>query len=257
MITPEQTSAASTPIRVLLADGEAIFCVGLVRIFAQEPDLVVVAQAENLGETLSAVQQHTADVLLFDSRLSLTPAAAISEILKRAPSLKIVVLMPEMTEQETVEFLRRGACGVATHTVRPELLVRCVRKVAQGEIWLSNEGVNWLIRAYTEQASQLNSPVPRVRLNEKEMLIISGVARGMKNKDIASEIGTTEQVVKNYLRKIYDKLGVADRLELALYCVQHRILDSIATQGPARPRTKAAAAAEDAGSSVVTPPGRN
>ena len=60
------------------------------------------------------------------------------------------------------------------------------------------------------------------------MLIISGVARGMKNREIAIEIGTTEQVVKNYLREVYDKLGIADRLELALYCVQHHLLENLA-----------------------------
>jgi DNA-binding CsgD family transcriptional regulator len=64
-------------------------------------------------------------------------------------------------------------------------------------------------------------------LSEKELLIISGVTQGMRNKEIAYEIGTTEQVVKNYLRKIYDKLGVADRLELALYCVHHQLLKGV------------------------------
>lgn len=64
-----------------------------------------------------------------------------------------------------------------------------------------------------------------MRLSDKEMLIISGVTQGLKNKDIAREVGTTEQVVKNYLRKIYDKLQVSDRLELALYSMHHRLLD--------------------------------
>jgi len=64
-------------------------------------------------------------------------------------------------------------------------------------------------------------------LSEKELLIIAGVTQGMKNKDIANEIGTTEQVVKNYLRKVYDKLGVSDRLELALYCMHHRLLEGL------------------------------
>jgi DNA-binding CsgD family transcriptional regulator len=65
-----------------------------------------------------------------------------------------------------------------------------------------------------------------VQLTPKETLIVSCVTQGMKNKEIATRVGTTEQVVKNYLRKVYDKLGVADRLELALYCLNSRILDS-------------------------------
>jgi DNA-binding NarL/FixJ family response regulator len=101
-----------------------------------------------------------------------------------------------------------------------------MRKVQGGEMWLDNQGVSWVIEAYKSQATMLTSPRPKNRLTDKEMLIVSCVAQGMKNKDIANEIGTTEQVVKNYLRRVYDKLGVSDRLELALYCVHHRLLEN-------------------------------
>ena len=112
-----------------------------------------------------------------------------------------------------------------TRSVSPDLLVRCVRKVAAGETWLDNQGVNWVIEAYRTQSEQGITPKQQLRLSEKEMLIIGGVTQGLKNKDIALEVGTTEQVVKNYLRKIYDKLGVSDRLELALYSMHRRLLD--------------------------------
>jgi len=82
-----------------------------------------------------------------------------------------------------------------------------------------------VIEAYRSQAEQGTTPKQQLRLSEKEMLIIGGVTQGLKNKDIALEVGTTEQVVKNYLRKIYDKLGVSDRLELALYSMHRRLLD--------------------------------
>jgi len=68
---------------------------------------------------------------------------------------------------------------------------------------------------------------PKVQLTPKETLIVSCVTQGMKNKEIAVRVGTTEQVVKNYLRKVYDKLGVADRLELALYCLSHHVVDGV------------------------------
>jgi DNA-binding CsgD family transcriptional regulator len=70
--------------------------------------------------------------------------------------------------------------------------------------------------------------VPKCQLTPKESLIVSCVTQGMKNKEIALRVGTTEQVVKNYLRKVYDKLGVADRLELALYCLNHRVVRGMA-----------------------------
>lgn len=224
--TRPSSPPSSTPasVRVVLADSQSIFRVGVRKIFALEDDMRVVAQAETLGQTLAAVSNSPVDVVLFESSISPNPAEAVSEILKRAPQAKVIVVTPETDEERTVEYLRRGVRGIVLRSVPPDLLVKCVRCVQQGETWLDNRGVNWIVEAYRNQASQLTAGRPRARLSDKEMLIISCVTQGMKNKDIAQEVGTTEQVVKNYLRKIYDKLGVADRLELALYCIHHRLL---------------------------------
>jgi len=214
-------------IRLIIADSEPIYRVGIRKIFAVEDDIRVVGQAETLGQAMSAVTKFPADILLFEASICPNPAEAISEIMKRAPSIHIILLGTDLGEDETVDFLRRGIRGLVTRSVSPDMLVKCVRKVACGETWLDNKGVNWVIEAYRSQASQLTTPRAKVRLTDKELLIISGVTQGLKNKDIAQEIGTTEQVVKNYLRKVYDKLGVSDRLELALYCMHHRLLEGL------------------------------
>lgn len=221
---PESQPSPGPQIKVILADTQAIYRVGIRKIFALEDDIRVVAQAETLGQTLAAAAKNNADVILFEAAISPNPAEAVSEVMKRAPAAKLVVLSPNADEDETVDYLRRGVCGIVSRAVAPELLVRCVRKVAEGEIWLDNQGVNWVIEAYRQQAAQLTSPRAKSRLSDKELLIVSCVAQGMRNKEIASEVGTTEQVVKNYLRKVYDKLGVSDRLELALYCIHHQLL---------------------------------
>lgn len=222
------------PVRIILADSEAIFRVGMARIFSVESDLDVVAQTDNLPQTLSVVAETPADVILFEAGLSATPAEAVSEVARRAlPGAKLILVTQRTGEQETVDYLRRGVRGILTRAVSPDLLVRCVRKVAAGETWLDKQGVNWVIQAYRSQALQGAAPKQQLRLSEKEMLIISGVTQGLKNKDIAREVGTTEQVVKNYLRKIYDKLQVSDRLELALYSMHHRLLDGYVPR-PAR-----------------------
>ena len=222
------------PVRIILADSEAIFRVGMARIFSVESDLDVVAQTDNLPQTLSVVAETPADVILFEAGLSATPAEAVSEVARRAlPGAKLILVTQRTGEQETVDYLRRGVRGILTRAVSPDLLVRCVRKVAAGETWLDKQGVNWVIQAYRSQALQGAAPKQQLRLSEKEMLIISGVTQGLKNKDIAREVGTTEQVVKNYLRKIYDKLQVTDRLELALYSMHHRLLDGYVPR-PAR-----------------------
>jgi DNA-binding NarL/FixJ family response regulator len=221
-----EAEASPPTIRIILADSEAIFRVGMSKIFALQEDLSVVAQTETLAQTLSAVATTPSDVILFEAGLSPNPADAISEVGRRAvPGAKLIMVTQRAGEQETVDYLRRGVRGILARAVSPELLVRCVRKVAAGETWLDKQGVNWVIEAYRTQALQGTAPQRQLRLSEKEMMIISGVTQGMKNKDIAREVKTTEQVVKNYLRKIYDKLNVADRLELALYSMHHRLLD--------------------------------
>lgn len=237
-ISTEQDSGKL--IRVIVADSEPIFRVGMRKIFALEDDIRVVAQAENSTQTVSSAAKFSADLLLFESVLSPTPADVISQVLTAAPTLKIILIVPEMSEEETVEYLRRGVRGIVTRSIAPDLLVKCIRKVAAGETWLDNKGVNWVIEAYRAQATQLTNPRTRVRLSPKELWIISGVTQGLRNKDIAQEVGTTEQVVKNYLRKIYDKIGVSDRLELALYCMHHRLLENFRKPEPGErsPRTQ-------------------
>jgi DNA-binding NarL/FixJ family response regulator len=220
---PEPQISNAT-IRVILADTQAIYRVGTKKIFALEDDIRVVAQAENLGQVLAAAAKFPADVLLFEASISPNSPEAISEVLKRAPNLRVIVLSPENDEDTTVEYFRRGVRGLLPRSIAPEMLVKCVRKVHVGETWIDNQSVNWVIEAYRAQAAQLTSPRPKTKLSDKELIIISCVTQGMRNKEIATEIGTTEQVVKNYLRKVYDKLGVSDRLELALYCIHHRLL---------------------------------
>jgi DNA-binding NarL/FixJ family response regulator len=255
-------------LRVIIADSEAIFRVGMSKIFATQADLEVVAQTETLAQTLSTIASTPADVVLFEAGLSPNPADAISEVVRRVdPRTKIILVTSRAGEQETVDYLRRGIRGILARAITPELLVRCVRKVAAGETWLDKQGVNWVIDAYRSQAMHGNAPQQRLRLSEKEMMIIGGVTQGMKNKDIAREVGTTEQVVKNYLRKIYDKLNVADRLELALYSMHHRLLEGYgfpepealpangdASQPPPPAQSAAAAASPGADTVATTPP---
>ena len=142
-------------------------------------------------------------------------------------SLKIVVVTPSSDEQLTLDLFRRGAHGILSREVEPEVLVDCLRKVAAGEPWLENQAVHWVMEAFRGHNLRPSGARPKVQLTPKETLIVSCVTQGMKNKEIAVRVGTTEQVVKNYLRKVYDKLGVADRLELALYCLSHHVVDGV------------------------------
>src|ERR1700758_29234 len=213
-------------VRVILADTQAIFRAGLRKVFALEDDIRVVGQAETLVQTQSAVAKFSADVLIFEAALTPNPVEAVVNLLRQNPSLRVVVVTPGADEDLTLDLFRRGAHGIVSREVEPELLVECLRKVVAGETWLDSTGVRWVLQAYRNQNNRPTGSRPKVQLTPKEMLIVSCVTQGMKNKEIALRVGTTEQVVKNYLRKVYDKLGVADRLEVALYCLNHHVVDN-------------------------------
>jgi len=213
-------------IRVIVADTQAIFRAGLRKIFAVEDDVRVVGQAETLSQTFSAAKKFSADVMLFEAALAPNVIESVSDLLRQNPELRLVVVTQEPDEELTLELLRRGAYGIVSREVEPELLVDCLRKVAKGEAWLDSRGIKWVLEAYRTQSTRAGSARTKVQLTPKESLIVSCVTQGMKNKEIAHRVGTTEQVVKNYLRKVYDKLGVADRLELALYCLNNRVVEN-------------------------------
>jgi DNA-binding NarL/FixJ family response regulator len=217
-------------VRIILADSQAIYRVGIRKVFALEDDLRVVAQADSLENLRLAVERFPTDIVLLEGSLLAGTANVIPELLRIAPDLKLIVQAAQADENHTVELYRRGVRGIISRSISPDLLVRCVRRIAAGETWIDNQSVNWVIEAYRAQAANLVSPRTQPRLSPKEMAIITCITQGKRNKEIAFQLGTTEQVIKNYLRKIYDKLGVSDRLELALYCLHNKIIESDAEE---------------------------
>jgi DNA-binding NarL/FixJ family response regulator len=221
--TPDVPAKPGT-IRIILADSQAIYRVGIRKVFALEDDLRVVAQADSIENLRAAVERFPTDIVLIEGGLLAGTVNVIPELLRLAPGTKLIVQALAADENYTVELYRRGVRGIITRAISPDLLVRCVRRIAAGETWIDNQSVTWVIEAYRAQAAALVSPRSQPRLSTKEMAIITCITQGKRNKEIAFQLGTTEQVIKNYLRKIYDKLGVSDRLELALYCLHNKII---------------------------------
>jgi DNA-binding NarL/FixJ family response regulator len=217
-------------IRIIIADSQAIYRVGIRKVFALEDDLRVVAQADSIDNLRMAVQRFPTDVVLLEGSMLAGTANVIPDLLRAAPDMKLIVQAVQADENHTVELYRRGVRGIISRSISPDLLVRCVRRIAAGETWIDNQSVNWVIEAYRSQAAALVSPKTQPRLSPKEMAIITCITQGKRNKEIAFQLGTTEQVIKNYLRKIYDKLGVSDRLELALYCLHNKIIQTDADE---------------------------
>jgi len=223
-------------IRVILADSQAIYRVGIRKIFALEDDIRVVAQADSLENLHLAIERYPTDVVLLEGSMLAGTANAIPELVRLAPDVKLIVQAVSSDESYTVELYRRGVRGIITRSISPDLLVRCVRRIAAGETWIDNRSVNWVIEAYRAQAAALVNPRNQARLSPKELSIIACITQGKRNKEIAFQLGTTEQVIKNYLRKIYDKLGVSDRLELALYCLHNKVIQPEAEEEQIAPK---------------------
>ena len=204
-------------IRVLLADSETIYRVGIQKIFAAEDDIRVVAGFDSLAGLKDAIQRFSADLVLLEGRLIRGALDTISELIRQVPRLKIIVQLSRNDQVNAVELIRRGVRGIIPRSISADLLVKCVRKIAAGEIWMDNESINSVMEAYRSQNDAPTGLRTRPRLSTKELAVTIYVTQGMRNKEIATQLGTSEQVIKNYLRKIYDKLGVSDRLELAIY----------------------------------------
>jgi DNA-binding NarL/FixJ family response regulator len=232
-VAPPEMENREQLIRVIVADSQAIFRAGLRKIFAVEDDIRVVGQAETLPQAIAAATKFSAEILILEAALVERPVEVLQEILKHSPGLRVVVVTEAPDQELTLELFRRGAHSVVSREIDSELFVDCLRKVAQGESWLEPHAIKWVLEAYRTQSTRPQSARTKVQLTPKEALIVSCVTQGMKNKEIATRVGTTEQVVKNYLRKVYDKLGVADRLELALYCLNSRVLQDAKQAAPA------------------------
>jgi len=226
MEAPNLLTGSDKPdaIRLVLADSQAIYRAGISKVLALEDDIRVVAQAESLEQLRTAIERHPADVVLVEGGLLTGATHVIPNLLRIAPNAKLIVQSATADERQTVELVRRGVRGIISRSISPDLLIRCVRRIAAGETWIDNLALSWIIDDYRVRAAALLNPQSQVYLSPKEKAVITGITRGMRNKEIAYQIGTSEQVIKNYLRKIYDKLGVEDRLELALYCLHNKMI---------------------------------
>ena len=147
----------SGKIRILLADSETIYRVGIQKIFAVEDDIRVVAGFDTLSGLNDAIQRFSADIVLIEGRLIRGAVDTIYELIRHVPKPKIIVQLSKNDDITTVELIRRGVRGIIPRSISAGLLVKCVRRVAAGEIWIDNQSINSLIEAFRSQKDALNS----------------------------------------------------------------------------------------------------
>ena len=224
-------------LKLVVADKQPVFRAGIAKVLAVEDEMRIVAQAQTPEQIPMALERFRPNVVVCS--VNFYPdihslAQAIAKVKGR------LVLIAESGEN-TNAYLSAGAHGVVYRNVTGPALLDCVRTVARGETYIQDTAV-------PAEVSENDMVGARVvdRLTNKELRIVALIVQGYKNKEIATELGTTEQVIKNYLRNVYDKIGVSDRLELALFTIHHRILAEAAAASaagltpPAQDTTKAA-----------------
>ncbi|MGI8746376.1 MAG: response regulator [Bryobacteraceae bacterium] len=212
-------------IRILIADDHPIVRDGLRKLLNLEDDFEVVGEAADGREALDRVHELDPDVVLLDLRMpNLDGLSALQVMQQSNKRTKVIVLTASEDKNEFVQAMKLGCSGIVLKQTAPELIVKSIRKVNSGEIWLDSHTTAAVMRQFAspgDVASGGNTGKSRERspLSTREREIVQLVAQGFKNKEMAEKMFISEQTVKNHLHNIFDKLGVSDRLELALYAI--------------------------------------
>ncbi len=228
--TPVLTEPSATyregarPIRVLIADDHPIVRDGLRRLLSLEEDLEIVGEAGDGESTVSLVEKLDPDVLLLDLRMpGMDGFGALQRLQKLNKRTRVIVLTASEDKNEFVQAMKLGCSGIVLKQTAAELIIKSIRKVHAGEIWMDSHTTAAVMKEFASPGESPSQGGVRGRdrspLSHREREIVALVAQGYKNKEMAEKMFISEQTVKNHLHNIFDKLGVSDRLELALYAI--------------------------------------
>jgi two-component system, NarL family, nitrate/nitrite response regulator NarL len=218
----EQTKS----IRILIADDHAIFRDGLRRLLESEAGLEVVGEAVNGDEVVTLARQLKPDIILLDLAMPARSGLEALRLLSEPPNTTRVILLTALIEREQiVEALQLGARGIVLKESATQILLKSIRHVMEGEIWVGRESVQDLLKLLSDLQEPMSAPRRKEKfgLTPRELEIVSAIVKGSSNKAIAGQFAISEQTVKNHLSSIFDKMGVSNRLELALKAVKYQL----------------------------------
>jgi len=210
-------------IRVMIVDDHPIVREGIRRLLELERDIEVVAEAASGREILDQFEAVRPDILLLDLKLPDIDGMTVLESLRhRRGASKILIFTASEDKNEWVQAMKLDCSGIVVKHTPPELIVKSIRKVFEGEVWLDAHTTAAVMREFASRddgSSGGGRGRERSPLSAREREIVALVAKGYRNREMAEKLFISEQTVKNHLHKIFDKLGVSDRLELALYAI--------------------------------------
>ena len=215
-------------VRVLIADDHALFRRGLIMVLESEPDIEVVAEAQDGTEVIAKTEEFMPDVVLMDVRMpkqnGIEAARAIREMV---PSVKIVMLTVSDEEDDLFDAIKAGANGYLLKEISIEEVADAIRSVTTGQSLLSPSMASKLLNEFNALAKQADEK-PRLaapRLTTRELEVLKLVAQGMSNRDVAEQLFIAENTVKNHVRNILEKLHLHSRMEAVLYAVREKLFE--------------------------------
>ncbi|HEY7461956.1 MAG TPA: response regulator transcription factor [Gemmatimonadota bacterium] len=211
--------ATDTPIRVALLDDHTLFRDGLRRLLDTEPDIDMVAEAKSGAELFPLLERSQPDLLLLDLNLQGENGLdLLPRLLEQFPDLKVLVLTASIDQEDRVNSIKLGARGVVLKYAAAENLIKSIRKVAEGEMWVDHETTKKLFEELADRRGpKTESPLDLLTDREREVTALVG--EGLRNKEIADRLFISERTVKTHISNIFQKLDLSDRLELALFAI--------------------------------------
>jgi len=205
-------------MQVILADNQAIYRTGIARVLASELTTEVVAQCVDVASLFKALSTLGPSIVIFPSSF-IPDVHALLDRIESMSSRAVMILEQDGVLEPSVALRLQG---VVLRSVAAPQLIDCLCRVAAGARYMHRAAVKTMAPPHDDDGVKAAQ-----RLTPRELQIVALICEGLKNKQIALQLGTKEQVIKNYLRSIYLKAGVSDRLELALFTVHHRALADV------------------------------
>lgn len=213
-------------IKVIIADDHALLREGLVKILSIEPDIKVVGEAQDGAQAINLSRTLPVDIILMDINMPNVNGIEATKVIKsERPEIGIIALTIHDQDEYLFELIRCGVSGYVLKDVRPDELVKTIRGAARGQSFIPPSLTARVFREFNRLAEQRDQPHRNFGLTDRELDVLRQVARGMSNRDIASTLYISEKTVKNHLTNIFQKLGVNDRTQAALFAVKNNVVN--------------------------------
>jgi two-component system, NarL family, nitrate/nitrite response regulator NarL len=215
-------SVMTKPIRIMIVDDHAVIRAGLRMLIEQDPSMKVIAMVGNSTEAFERAMTDSPDIIILDLVLGEEDGLNLLPVLReKSPKSRVLVLTGVLNPDAHRAAIRKGAMGIVLKEHAADLLLKAIKKVHDGEVWIDRSMMGMMI----QELSRPNQTDPEAakmgELTSREREVIELVGEGLKNKQIAERLFISETTVTHHLSSVFSKLDVSDRLELIIYAFRH------------------------------------